>query len=139
MNKDIKIFGILNITPDSFSDGGKFLNTDKAITQAEKLFHDLQCLTGWDGQLPWTTTSIYNTYFTWSTALAESRGLALNGPPPQTLEQLAALAIYKKCSPLLPKKEDVPKTLTRFFPALFFHETPFILIWPRHANEVEQR
>ena len=29
--------GILNITPDSFSDGGKFLNKDKAIIHATKL------------------------------------------------------------------------------------------------------
>ncbi len=29
--------GILNVTPDSFSDGGKFLNKDKAIIHATKL------------------------------------------------------------------------------------------------------
>lgn len=34
------IMGILNITPDSFSDGGKFLAFDKAIAQAEKLVED---------------------------------------------------------------------------------------------------
>ncbi|MBI4850625.1 MAG: dihydropteroate synthase [Acidobacteria bacterium] len=28
------VMGILNITPDSFSDGGKFLNTEKAISRA---------------------------------------------------------------------------------------------------------
>jgi len=31
------IMGILNITPDSFSDGGKFLHLDAAMHQAEKL------------------------------------------------------------------------------------------------------
>ena len=31
------IMGILNITPDSFSDGGKFLHLDAAMQQAEKL------------------------------------------------------------------------------------------------------
>lgn len=31
------IFGILNITPDSFSDGGEFLDPSKAIEQAKKL------------------------------------------------------------------------------------------------------
>tara|TARA_R110002126_G_scaffold110918_2_gene248537 strand:- start:67260 stop:68045 length:786 start_codon:yes stop_codon:yes gene_type:complete len=29
--------GILNLTPDSFSDGGDFLNTDDAVQQAEKM------------------------------------------------------------------------------------------------------
>jgi len=32
-----RIMGILNITPDSFSDGGKFLALDNALAQAEKM------------------------------------------------------------------------------------------------------
>lgn len=35
-----QIFGILNITADSFSDGGDFLAPDKALAQAEKLVGD---------------------------------------------------------------------------------------------------
>ena len=35
-----QIFGILNITADSFSDGGDFLDPDKAAVQAEKLLAD---------------------------------------------------------------------------------------------------
>ena len=35
-----KLVGILNITPDSFSDGGDFLDASSAIKQAEKLFAD---------------------------------------------------------------------------------------------------
>lgn len=31
------IMGILNVTPDSFSDGGKFLTTDAAVAHGEKL------------------------------------------------------------------------------------------------------
>ncbi len=31
------VMGILNITPDSFSDGGKFFNLDRALKQAEQL------------------------------------------------------------------------------------------------------
>ncbi|MCK4944456.1 MAG: dihydropteroate synthase [Candidatus Aminicenantes bacterium] len=31
------IMGILNITPDSFSDGGQFLKTDEALNHAEKM------------------------------------------------------------------------------------------------------
>jgi dihydropteroate synthase len=31
------IFGILNVTPDSFSDGGNFLDPEQAILQAKKL------------------------------------------------------------------------------------------------------
>ena len=38
MKNKIKIFGILNITPDSFSDGGNFLDSEKALIQVEKLF-----------------------------------------------------------------------------------------------------
>ncbi len=39
MRKDdsIKIMGILNVTPDSFSDGGKFSNFETAIAQADDL------------------------------------------------------------------------------------------------------
>ena len=32
--------GILNVTPDSFSDGGKYNNLDSAMKQAEKLILD---------------------------------------------------------------------------------------------------
>jgi dihydropteroate synthase len=35
-----KVFGILNITPDSFSDGGKFLGINDAIKQAELLISE---------------------------------------------------------------------------------------------------
>src|SRR5665213_971611 len=36
----MQLIGILNVTPDSFSDGGKYLKPDLAIAQAEKLFSD---------------------------------------------------------------------------------------------------
>lgn len=35
-----KIVGILNVTPDSFSDGGKFLKYEDAVSQALKLLED---------------------------------------------------------------------------------------------------
>jgi dihydropteroate synthase len=35
-----KIMGILNLTPDSFSDGGKFNNEKSALQHAEKLIND---------------------------------------------------------------------------------------------------
>ncbi|MDF2551379.1 MAG: dihydropteroate synthase [Chryseobacterium sp.] len=35
-----KIMGILNLTPDSFSDGGKFNNEKSALEHAEKLIND---------------------------------------------------------------------------------------------------
>jgi len=38
--KQVQLFGIVNITPDSFSDGGEFLNPVKAIEQVKKLFKD---------------------------------------------------------------------------------------------------
>jgi dihydropteroate synthase len=40
LNTRSVIMGILNITPDSFSDGGKFLSRDAAMQQAEKLAAD---------------------------------------------------------------------------------------------------
>ncbi len=35
-----RIMGILNITPDSFSDGGKFFAFDQAVAQGQKLYQD---------------------------------------------------------------------------------------------------
>ena len=32
--------GILNVTPDSFSDGGRFLKSDDALRQAERMIED---------------------------------------------------------------------------------------------------
>ncbi|EFD4947787.1 IS1380 family transposase [Escherichia coli] len=40
MNKSLIIFGIVNITSDSFSDGGRYLAPDAAIAQARKLMAD---------------------------------------------------------------------------------------------------
>ena len=37
---DVKIMGILNVTPDSFSDGGRFDSLDKALAQAQRLIAD---------------------------------------------------------------------------------------------------
>ena len=37
---DVRIMGILNVTPDSFSDGGTFNSFDLALVQAEKLIAD---------------------------------------------------------------------------------------------------
>src|SRR5271156_4038039 len=37
LGKRTLIMGIVNITPDSFSDGGQFLDRDKAIEHAERL------------------------------------------------------------------------------------------------------
>jgi dihydropteroate synthase len=34
------IFGIINVTPDSFSDGGKFYSVDSAVAQAERLLEE---------------------------------------------------------------------------------------------------
>src|SRR5439155_462407 len=34
------IVGIINVTPDSFSDGGRFVAVDRAIAQAERLIAD---------------------------------------------------------------------------------------------------
>lgn len=34
------IMGILNVTPDSFSDGGKFNSIDKALKHTEEMIRD---------------------------------------------------------------------------------------------------
>ena len=34
------VMGILNVTPDSFSDGGKFNNVNSAIEAAKKMIED---------------------------------------------------------------------------------------------------
>lgn len=36
----VKLFGILNLTPDSFSDGGQYVSTDAALAQAQQLIND---------------------------------------------------------------------------------------------------
>lgn len=35
-----KVMGVLNLTPDSFYDGGKFKNEDEVLKQVEKSIHD---------------------------------------------------------------------------------------------------
>jgi dihydropteroate synthase len=37
MSPTSEIWGILNVTPDSFSDGGKFTEVDKALAQAQSM------------------------------------------------------------------------------------------------------
>ena len=39
-NKKTLIMGILNVTPDSFSDGGKYTDIDQAVIQAKKMVAD---------------------------------------------------------------------------------------------------
>lgn len=36
----IQVMGILNVTPDSFSDGGRHNRIDQALYQAEKMISD---------------------------------------------------------------------------------------------------
>lgn len=40
LGKRTLIMGILNVTPDSFSDGGKYTNIETAVKQAQKLIKD---------------------------------------------------------------------------------------------------
>ena len=40
LKNQILIMGILNVTPDSFSDGGKFNNLDASLNQVEKMIAD---------------------------------------------------------------------------------------------------
>jgi len=40
LGKRTCVMGILNVTPDSFSDGGEFFTLDDAVAQGQKLFED---------------------------------------------------------------------------------------------------
>jgi len=40
VDKSYKLMGVVNVTPDSFSDGGQFLDTDKAVKHAIKLVEE---------------------------------------------------------------------------------------------------
>ena len=40
LGKKTLIMGILNVTPDSFSDGGDFFSFESAVEQAQKLIAD---------------------------------------------------------------------------------------------------
>lgn len=40
LGKQTRVMGVVNITPDSFSDGGKFFDTDAAVAQGLKLAED---------------------------------------------------------------------------------------------------
>ena len=40
LDKDPVIMGILNVTPDSFSDGGKWNNVDAALKHTEQMIAD---------------------------------------------------------------------------------------------------
>ena len=46
------IMGVLNVAPDSFSDGGEFFNTNKAIEQGQRMAaegaHALVLATAWE-------------------------------------------------------------------------------------------
>lgn len=55
--KKVQLVGILNVTPDSFSDGGEFNSTGSALEQAEKLFADGADIVdvGGESTNPWST------------------------------------------------------------------------------------
>src|SRR5437588_7980649 len=40
LGKRTLIMGIINVTPDSFSDGGLYLDPDRALEQAQRLLED---------------------------------------------------------------------------------------------------
>lgn len=41
------VMGILNVTPDSFSDGGKFLDHSKALVHAKRMWTKVLILSMW--------------------------------------------------------------------------------------------
>ena len=40
IGKKVYVMGILNVTPDSFSDGGQFVQAERALRQAEQMIAD---------------------------------------------------------------------------------------------------
>lgn len=50
--RQVQIMGILNFTPDSFSDSGKFFSLDKALVQVEKMLNDGAYIIDIGGDLP---------------------------------------------------------------------------------------
>lgn len=40
LGKNVYVMGILNVTPDSFSDGGRFFQAEQAVRQAEQMIAD---------------------------------------------------------------------------------------------------
>jgi len=40
LNEKTRVMGILNVTPDSFSDGGQFDNVEKAVSRAKQMIRD---------------------------------------------------------------------------------------------------
>ena len=68
VNKEFKlgertyVMGILNVTPDSFSDGGKYNNVDAALKQTEKMikeFHKILKDGTSDSRVEWFNVGDY--------------------------------------------------------------------------------
>jgi dihydropteroate synthase len=53
----VSLIGVLNITPDSFSDGGLYLDADKALAQARRLFAEGALIVdvGAESTNPWSS------------------------------------------------------------------------------------
>ena len=46
------IMGVLNVTPDSFSDGGEFFTTEKAVEHGVRMAAEGAQLSTWEGNRP---------------------------------------------------------------------------------------
>ena len=65
------VMGILNVTPDSFSDGGQFTAIDKAVAHCQQMIADgatIIDIGGESTQMPmrWRLTKKYNAWCQWS-------------------------------------------------------------------------
>lgn len=47
-----EVMGIVNVTTDSFSDGGKYLDVDSAVAHAKNLWQRAQISSTWVGNPP---------------------------------------------------------------------------------------
>ena len=50
LGPDAIIMGILNVTPDSFSDGGAFVGIESALRQADRLIGEGACIVDIGGE-----------------------------------------------------------------------------------------
>lgn len=53
------VMGILNVTPDSFSDGGQFLDSDDAVRRAQEMYHEGAAIIDVGGESTRPAGSVY--------------------------------------------------------------------------------
>jgi dihydropteroate synthase len=92
------IMGVVNVTPDSFSDGGQFLDRDKAVEHAERLLDEGADIVDIGGES------------TRPGARVESGGLSPGETSPTSTKKVS-VAILKTSAPALSAEEELRRVL----------------------------